>query len=477
MNYMINIPILSLTIASLFACSDGSENPPAEDPKGDVSIYVTTSNRSQDFKKQAVDFSNEQSAMSITLKPTERFQTMDGFGAAVTGSSAFNLLKMTAENRKKFLTETFSPTEGMGYSYIRVAIGCSDFSLSEYTCWDDKEAGFGLTPEETDYVIPVLKEIIAINPTIKILASPWTCPIWMKERVDDNPWTGGHLKKMYYGDYADYFIKWIQAFKAQGINITSVTPQNEPLNDGNSASLHMDWEEMGEFVNLHLAPKIKASELGTKVYLYDHNYDVADYPLNIYKSGVDNDVVAGAAFHDYGGQIDALNYVHQQAPGKELIFTETSIGTWNNGQDLSVRLMADMEYVALGTVNRWCKAVIVWNLMLDSDMGPNRPGGCQTCYGAVDIFRGNFKDIKRNSHYYIIGHLASVVKPGATRIGSEGNAESGIIYSAFENTDGTYALVLMNNTSGNKKITVNSGSKKFTYEVPSRAVVSYRWTK
>ncbi|MDR1504385.1 MAG: glucosylceramidase [Prevotella sp.] len=474
---MINIPILSLTIASLFACSDGSENPPAEDPKGDVSIYVTTSNRSQDFKKQAVDFSNEQSAMSITLKPTERFQTMDGFGAAVTGSSAFNLLKMTAENRKKFLTETFSPTEGMGYSYIRVAIGCSDFSLSEYTCWDDKEAGFGLTPEETDYVIPVLKEIIAINPTIKILASPWTCPIWMKERVDDNPWTGGHLKKMYYGDYADYFIKWIQAFKAQGINITSVTPQNEPLNDGNSASLHMDWEEMGEFVNLHLAPKIKASELGTKVYLYDHNYDVADYPLNIYKSGVDNDVVAGAAFHDYGGQIDALNYVHQQAPGKELIFTETSIGTWNNGQDLSVRLMADMEYVALGTVNRWCKAVIVWNLMLDSDMGPNRPGGCQTCYGAVDIFRGNFKDIKRNSHYYIIGHLASVVKPGATRIGSEGNAESGIIYSAFENTDGTYALVLMNNTSGNKKITVNSGSKKFTYEVPSRAVVSYRWTK
>lgn len=477
MKYMANISILSLTIASLFACNDGSENPPTEDPKGDVSMYVTTSNRSQDFKKQAVDFSNEQSAMSITLKPVERFQTMDGFGAAVTGSSAFNLLKMTAEDRKKFLTETFSPTEGMGYSYIRVAIGCSDFSLSEYTCWDDKEAGFGLTTEETDYVIPVLKEIIAINPTIKILASPWTCPIWMKERVDDNPWTGGHLKKEYYGDYADYFIKWIQAFKAQGINITSVTPQNEPLNDGNSASLHMDWEEMGEFVNLHLAPKIKASGLGTKVYLYDHNYDVADYPLNIYKSGVDNDVVAGAAFHDYGGQIDALNYVHQQAPGKELIFTETSIGTWNNGQDLSVRLMADMEYVALGTVNRWCKAVIVWNLMLDSDKGPNRPGGCQTCYGAVDIFRGNFKDIKRNSHYYIIGHLASVVKPGATRIGSEGNTESGIIYSAFENTDGTYALVLMNNTSGNKKITVNSGSKKFTYEVPSRGVVSYRWAK
>jgi glucosylceramidase len=239
----------------------------------------------------------------------------------------------------------------------------------------------------------------------------------------------------------------------------------------------MDWEEMRDFVNLHLAPKIKASGLSTKIYLYDHNYDQPEYPLNIYKAGVDNDVIIGAAFHDYLGNISALDYMHECAPDKNLIFTETSIGTWNNGRDLSVRLMADMEYVALGTVNRWCKAVIVWNLMLDSDLGPNRPGGCQSCYGAVDIFNGNFKDIRKNSHYYIIGHLASVVKPGATRIGSEGNAESGIIYSAFENTDGTDALVLMNNTISGKEITVKAGSNSFTCEIPSKAVASYRWTK
>jgi glucosylceramidase len=471
------IAVALLIIANLAACSEKDNDKPAADT-GDVTLYVTTSTRSQDFKKQAINFNSDQATGTITLDPTTRYQTMDGFGAAVTGSSAFNLLQMTDDDRAQFLKETFSPTEGMGYSYIRVAIGCSDFSLSEYTCWDNKEAGFGLTDEETEFVIPVLKEILAINPGIKILASPWTCPIWMKNTDNDgNPWNGGHLKREYYADYADYFVKWIQAFKSNGINITSVTPQNEPLNDGNSASLHIDWEEERDFVNLHLTPKIKASELDTKIYLYDHNYDISSYPENIYKAGVDDDVVAGAAFHDYGGNINALNDIHEKYPTKELLFTETSIGTWNNGRDLATRLMADMENVALGTVNRWCKSVIVWNLILDSDMAPNRPGGCQTCYGAVDINRANYKTIKRNSHYYIVGHLSSVVKPGATRIGSGGYAAPGVIYAAFENVDGTYALVLLNNNAETKKIAVNDGIKHFTYEVPARAVVSYLWKK
>ena len=210
--------------------------------KGDVTMYVTTNTRSQDFKKQACDFSDKQnmSPTTITLDPTTRFQTMDGFGAAVTGSTCYNLMQMSEENRDKFLREIFSPTEGMGHSYIRISIGCSDFSLSEYTCCDTKGIeNFGLTDEETLYVIPILKDILKINPSIKIMGSPWTCPIWMKINVDDNPWTGGTLNPSYYADYATYFIKWIQAFEWQGIKIYSVTPQNEPLNPGNSASLVM----------------------------------------------------------------------------------------------------------------------------------------------------------------------------------------------------------------------------------------------
>jgi glucosylceramidase len=453
-----------------------------------VTLYVTTNTGSLDFEKQTVHFGGEQSSAVITLNPQQRYQTMDGFGAAVTGSSAFNLLQTTPENRAKFLKETFSPTEGMGHSYIRVAIGCSDFSLSEYSCWDDKEAGFALTSEEVDYVIPVLKEILAINPAIKILGSPWTCPPWMKvENLIDlkpfNSWTSGHLNPAYYHDYADYFVKWIQAFTNEGITIYSITPQNEPLNRGNSASLFMGWDEQRDFVRDALLPHFKAAELNTKIYLFDHNYnydrmeDQFEYPVKIYDAGVTDDLIAGAAYHNYLGNKNELLKIHEKYPDKELIFTEASIGTWNNGRDLSVSLMRDMREIALGTVNNWCRAVIVWNLMLDSDRGPNREGGCRTCYGAVDIDRANFTDITRNSHYYIISHLSAVVKPGATRIESGGYEEPGIVYAAFENTDGSYALVLLNETEENKTITITGGKNFFTYNVPQKAVVSFQWNK
>ena len=261
---------LKLFVLFLALCSSSCEkkstdinnngNEPELPAKGDVTIYVTTNNRLQDFKKQAKDFSSKSnmSPTTIKLNPSERHQTMDGFGAAITGSTAFNLLQMTQENRTKFLKETFSDTEGMGQSYVRISIGCSDFSLSEYSLCDTPGIeNFGLTSEENDYVIPILKEILAINPNLKIMGSPWTPPQWMKvNNLTDlqpfNSWTSGQLNPAYYGDYATYFVKWIQALNQHGIKIYSVTPQNEPLNRGNSASLYMGWEEQYEFVQNHL---------------------------------------------------------------------------------------------------------------------------------------------------------------------------------------------------------------------------------
>ena len=457
--------------------------------KNNVVVYCTTADRSSDLNKGSAPFSASQkkSPNTITLDPTQRFQTMDGFGAAITGSTAYNLLQMTASDRQKFLKETFSAKEGLGFSYIRISIGCSDFSLSEYSCCDTKGIeNFALTSEEKDYVIPILKEIRVINPELKIMGSPWTCPRWMKVNnlTDLQPfdsWTSGQLNPAYYSDYGVYFVKWIQAFATEGIPIYSITPQNEPLNRGNSASLFMGWQEQRDFVKNVLAPKLKEAGLKTKIYLFDHNYnydrmkDQNQYPVKIYESGVDSAVVAGAAYHNYGGRKEELLNIHNQYPDKELVFTETSIGTWNDGRNLSVRLMEDMQEVALGTVNNWCKAVIVWNLMLDTDRGPNRNGGCQTCYGAVDINRSDYKTITRNSHYYIIGHLSAVVRPGATRIGTKGYTASGISYSAFENTDGSYAVVLLNNTGENKNITFEDGKNHFSYDVPSQSVVSFLW--
>ncbi|MEG0645777.1 MAG: glycoside hydrolase family 30 beta sandwich domain-containing protein [Bacteroides sp.] len=487
-------------IVLLAACGSDSPTEPSVGPEpplppasSDVTLFVTTANRSQDFARRSLSFGTKDNLSPTTVKllPDVRYQTMDGFGAAVTGSTCYNLLKMSPADRTAFLTETFSDKEGMGYSYIRISIGCSDFSLSEYTCCDEEGIEhFALQREELEYVIPILKEIIRINPTIKILGSPWTCPRWMKvnnltDLQPKNSWTDGHLNPAFYQDYATYFVKWIQAFQAQGIRIEAITPQNEPLNPGNSASLMMFWNEQQAFVRDALGPKLKAAGLTTKIYAFDHNYDYDegkgygqnDYPVKIYEDANAALFFDGAAYHNYGGNRAELNDIHAKRPDKELIFTETSIGTWNDGRNLSVRLIDDMREVALGTVNNWCKAVMVWNLVLDSERGPNRDGGCQTCYGAVDVNKTDYKTLTRNSHYYIIGHLSAVVKPGAVRIGTQGYTADGITYSAFENTDGTYAFVLLNETTEIKKITLSDGAHHFTYDVPARSVVSYRWKK
>lgn len=492
----LNVVILLLLFYSFTACGNRHKEKIVPDVPdiptvSDVSVFVTTANRLQDFKKQSATFSKKSnmSPSTIKLEPAIRYQSIDGFGSAITGSTCYNLLKMKPEERSKFLKETFSTTEGMGQSYVRISIGCSDFSLSEYTCCDKPGLeNFGLTSEETDYVIPILKEILTINPDLKIMGSPWTCPRWMKvnnltERKAFNSWTSGQLNPAHYADYADYFVKWIQAFGQQGIKIFSVTPQNEPLNRKNSASLFMGWEEQLNFVKNHLSPKFKAALLTTKVYLFDHNFNYDnmpeqnDYPAKIYDAGIDSEVVAGAAYHNYGGSKSELLDIQARYPQKELIFTETSIGTWNDGRNLSVRLIDDMREVALGSVNNWCKGVIVWNLMLDSERGPNRKGGCQTCYGAVDIDRSNYSTITRNSHYYIIGHLSSVVKPGALRIGTSGFSQAGFEWAAFENNDGSYAVVLLNSNTAAKTLTFDDGKHHFSFDVPATSVASFRWKK
>lgn len=164
------------------------------------------------------------------------------------------------------------------------------------------------------------------------------------------------------------------------------------------------------------------------------------------------------------------------APDKSLIFSESSIGEWNDGRNLKTRLMADMKNVALGTVNKNCKAVMVWNLMLDKKKGPNLDGGCQTCYGAVDINQDNYKDLSYNSHYFIISHMAAAAEPGAVRIGvKSAPVSSTLTTSQFVNPDGSYGVVLINDGDTDIKLTVSDGNKHFPVTVPAKGVVSARW--
>ena len=453
-----------------------------------VNVLVTSSDRKYDLKEFQIPLKNSTSnSTQIIIDSNEKFQTMDGFGAAITGSTCYNLLQMKEEDRTRFLKETFDPIYGYGHSYVRISIGCSDFSLSEYTCCDEPGLeNFALQDEELKYVIPVLKEILKINPTIKIIGSPWTAPRWMKVNDLKNlapflSWTSGQLNPKYFGQYGQYFVLWIKAFQNAGIPIHAITPQNEPLNRKNSASMFMGWKEQLDFIKYALGPQIQEAGLKTKIYAFDHNYnydnmeDQHSYPLNIYQDPAADAYLAGAAYHNYGGNKNELLNIHNARPDKELIFTETSIGTWNKGKDLSIRLIEDMQEVGLGTINNFSKAVIVWNLMLDTERGPWREGGCKTCYGAVDINKSDYKSITRNSHYYVLSHLASVVKPNAVRVLSKIDGKDGIISSAFYNPDGSKALVLLNKNQAMENITVRDGKKNFTYKVPARSVVSFQW--
>jgi O-glycosyl hydrolase len=235
------------------------------------------------------------------------------------------------------------------------------------------------------------------------------------------------------------------------------------------------------------AADFEKNNIKTKIYVFDHNYnydnvsDQNDYPIKVYNalgSSFDgSELVVGAAYHDYGGSNTELDDIHQQAPTKDLIFSETSIGTWNDGRNLSTRLVADMKSVLLGTVNRYCKAVLVWNLMLDDKLGPNLDGGCQTCYGAVDI-SNSYKTISRNSHYYIITHAAEAVETGAQRIGTSRDPRlTGITHAEFLNPDGTYGLLLLNEGTEDQTMTVSDGSQHFKVTVPASGVVSCKWKK
>lgn len=424
----------------------------------------------------------------ITLQPTEQYQAMDGFGYAITYSTCYNLLRMKPESRLRFLRQTFSPTEGYGVSYVRISIGCNDFSSTEYSLCDRPGLEhFRLYTDETDFVIPILKEILAINPQVKVIAAPWTCPKWMK--VEDlkslkpfDSWVSGHLNPAMRDTYAQYFVRFVQAFAKEGIRIHAVTPQNEPLNQGNCASLYMPWDEQADFIRA-LAPAFRQAGLDTKIYCFDHNWnydrkpDQQGYPVQVFNaltgSLEGSELVVGSAWHDYGGEASELDRINSQLPGKEVIFTEASIGTWNDGRNLQKRLLTDMNRLVYNTVTRQCRAVLVWNLMLDLQRGPNLDGGCTTCYGAVDIDQSDYETLHRNSHYYIIAHSSAVVQPGAHRIAQQVSGCQDIHSVSFCNPDGTLATLLINNGQAAQEVhVVKAKGCAARVEVPARSIVS-----
>ncbi len=484
----INPFFLMLLSAALVACRGNDPkpvDPVPDDTEASAAVYTTTTSgvlmrESRLFlgKPQDVNF------YKVSLSG-ERFQSVDGFGLAITQASCYNLLRMSAEDRTAFLTEVFSRENGLGSSLIRVCIGGSDFSLDEFTCCDTPGIeNFAIHPSDEQYLFPVLDEIMRINPQVRIIGSPWSCPRWMK--IGENggrydKWTAGRLNPKYYGDYAEYFVRWIKAMEQRGYHVHAVTLQNEPLNRGNSMSLFMSWQDQRDFIKKGIGPAFRKAGLSTKVLVFDHNYNYdnmsgqRDYPLHIYEDPEASAYVAGSAWHNYGGSVSVLDGIHSAYPDKEIYFTEASIGEWN--YNFADCLINDFRDIFLGTLSRWCKGVTLWNLMLDDKGGPNRPGGCTTCFGAVAVASSDYslKGIRRNSHYYNVAHCSKVLQSGAVRLGTEGFTAPGLTYQWYVNPDGSYAILLLNENASDVIVNFVTDRHSLSCRVPSRSIQSLVW--
>lgn len=438
-----------------------------------VALWMTSSDQSNLFKKQNIALNWSASANSystITVDSTQSFQTIDGFGFTLTGGSADLLNGMSTSARAALLQELFA-TDGtnIGISYLRISIGASDLSSSVFS-YDDMPTGqtdptlanFSLAADLAN-LVPVLKEIIAINPSIKILGSPWSPPTWMKS---NNSSIGGSLQTQYYSVYAAYFVKYIQAMRANGITIDAVTVQNEPLYGGNNPSMLMSATEEANFIKNNLGPAFQAASITTKIICYDHNCDRTDYPINVLNDAAAKPFVDGSAFHLYGGDISGLTLVHNAHPDRNVYFTEQYTSSTT---DFATDLKWHERNVVIGSVRNWSRNALEWNLANNPNYGPHTSGGCTTCKGALTIGTS----VTRNVGYYIIAHASKFVRPGSVRIASDN--QGSLQSAAFTTPSGGKVVIVENDGNSSQTFNIKSGNHWIVTTLDPGAVGTYTW--
>ena len=461
------------------SCQDTNRvdyNPPVNtDKKTDipvVEIYVTNPLGNFRLAKRPDRVGPIDSKLPhIMLDTTVKYQQMDGFGFAVTGGTASHLQGMSNSARSSLLNELFGQQSGeLGMSLIRISIGASDLDESPFSYADtpgnepDPALNSFSLSRDTLQLIPTLKEILSINPDIKIMASPWSPPVWMKSNKNTK---GGSLLPEYYESYATYFVKYIEAMALEGIKINFLTPQNEPLHAGNNPSLYMTAAEQGTFIKGYLGPAFEKAGLDTKIIVYDHNADRTDYPLAILDDAEANPFVYGSAFHLYGGQITALSGVRTAHPDKRIYFTEQWYGAPGNfAEDLHWHI----REIMIGSVRNWAVGVIEWNLSSNSTLTPHTDSGCSQCLGAVTI---DGDQVVRNAGYYVVGHSSAFVAPGSFRIHS--SLIDDLPNISYLTPDGEIVLLVLNDSNTVKEFAVEGGDVKFTTHLEAGSIATYIW--
>jgi len=462
-------------LTSCAQSSDGSSPDPEPTPiTNDVSFWLTKGNGTVKLEKQTtvLGFNTSNNVYpNIEVNESQTYQTVDGFGYTLTGGSVQVINQLSASKKQELLQELFgSSVNSISVNYLRISIGASDLNSTVFS-YNDMPAGqtdvnltnFSLTPDAA--LIQMLKDILVINPNIKIMATPWSPPVWMKSNGSS---IGGSLLPQYYSVYAQYFVKYIQGMQAEGIHIDAVTPQNEPLHPGNNPSLLMLATEQAAFIKNNLGPAFQAAGITTKIVTYDHNCDNPQYPMTVLSDSGANAFTDGSAFHLYAGDISALSTVHNAFPTKNLYFTEqytASTGSFDGD------LKWHVKNVIVGSMRNWSKTALEWNIANDATFGPHTNGGCTTCKGAITV-TGNFS-YERNVAFYIIAHASKFVPAGSVRIAS---TQSGSLYNvAFKTPDGKKVLIVENDGVSPAIFNIKYNGKWVAASLEAGSVGTFVW--
>lgn len=391
---------------------------------------------------------------TILLDDQQTYQEMDGFGASFTDSSAYLINQVLSdEQRAEVMNRLFHPEEGIGLSVIRNPMGASDYARTVYSYNDLPEnqtdpelSGFSIAHDEAD-VIPLTQKALELNPELKLFASPWSAPGWMKT---SGSMITGQLKNEWYPAYAEYFVKYIQAYASHGLPIHAVTPQNEALYEpGHYPGMLMPAEAQADFIKNHLKPALVRNDIQSKILCYDHNWDRPDYPLTVLDEAAEE--VDGVAWHWYGGEASAQTKVYEAFAGKEVHFTEGSGGEWIPPFE---QAFSNVIRTGIEILRNYSKSFVLWNMALDENNGPTVPGfGKSTCRGIVKVNQQT-KELTYTLDYYALAHFSALIRPKAVRIDSSSN-EASIRSVAFKNTDGSIAVVLFNDGEQTGNVQVN----------------------
>jgi glucosylceramidase len=444
-----------------------------------VSAWETTADHSQLLAAQpGASFASGSGSASqtITVNPSTTYQSMTGFGASFTDSSAW--LVANSPQRNAIMTKLFDPNQGIGLDFLRQPIGASDFSRSMYS-YDDMPSGqtdpnlanFSIAHDNA-YIIPILQQARQLNPQTTIMATPWSPPGWMKS---SGSMIGGSLNSSDYQVYANYLVKFLQAYQAAGVPVSLLSPQNEPeFSPSNYPGSTFTSTQEANFIANNLGPAMQAAGLKTGILDYDHNWDDPSFPETVLGNSAAAQYVTGTAWHCYAGNPSAQTTVNNAYPSKGTYFTECS-GTQsaNPANTFSDSLDWQTENLIIGATRNYAKSVVTWNMALDPSGGPSM--NCTTCTGVVTV-NNTAGTAVYNAEYYVLGQASKFVKPGAVRIDSNTFGSGNLEDVAFQNPDGSDAMIVLNADASNAHtFNVDENGQYFTYTLPAKAVATFTW--